>query len=341
MRTLPRNDRDLFIAANNSHMLAFDNVSGLPFWISDTLCRLATSGGFATRTLHTDQDETLFNARRPIILNGIEDIVTRSDLASRSLFLTLDPILTVLSGGIRRRPNTRLDRLPRMADFALWATACEPELWDKGTFSAAYFRNIAGAVECVIDADPVPCSVRDFMVDRDEWAGTSSSLLVELSRIVPERITKSKSWPDSARGMGGRLRRAAEVLRKAGVDIVFPTSHYHGRVFTITSRLEDKGALPSFSSRPSRVDETYKDINDLGMDGSRDGRRLQDGQDGTPLLPSRLPSRYSPLKNKGNGIIRDGRDGQDGRTPLLSEDDWQEGEIRTPPQSGARAFKLL
>jgi hypothetical protein len=72
LRALPREDRDLFIAASNGHVLAFDNVSGLPAWISDTLCRLATGGGFAVRQLYTDQDEVLFDAARPVILNGIE-----------------------------------------------------------------------------------------------------------------------------------------------------------------------------------------------------------------------------------------------------------------------------
>ena len=92
LRALPREDHDLFIAANNGHVLAFDNVSGLPAWISDTLCRLATGGGFAARQLYTDQDEVLFDACRPVILNGIEDIVSRPDLADRALFLTLEPI---------------------------------------------------------------------------------------------------------------------------------------------------------------------------------------------------------------------------------------------------------
>jgi hypothetical protein len=87
LRALPREIRDLFIAASNGHVLAFDNVSGLPAWISDTLCRLATGGGFAVRQLYTDQDEVLFDAARPVILNGIEDIVTRPDLADRALFL--------------------------------------------------------------------------------------------------------------------------------------------------------------------------------------------------------------------------------------------------------------
>jgi hypothetical protein len=148
LRALPREDRDLFIAASNGHVLAFDNVSGLPAWISDTLCRLATGGGFAMRQLYTDQDEVLFDAAWPVILNSIEDIVTRPDLADRAIFLTLEPIpeerrrpeaelwadfeaerprilgvlLDAVMQGLRRLPETRLEKLPRMADFALWAT---------------------------------------------------------------------------------------------------------------------------------------------------------------------------------------------------------------------------
>jgi hypothetical protein len=71
---LPREDGDLFIAASNGHVLAFDNVSGLPGWISDALCRLATGGGFAVRQLYTDHDEVLFDAARSVILNGIENL---------------------------------------------------------------------------------------------------------------------------------------------------------------------------------------------------------------------------------------------------------------------------
>jgi hypothetical protein len=92
LRALSREDRELFIAANNCHVLTFDNVSGLPGWTSDTLCRIATGGGFAVRQLYTDQEEVLFDVVRPVILNGIEDIVNRPDLADRSLFLNLEPI---------------------------------------------------------------------------------------------------------------------------------------------------------------------------------------------------------------------------------------------------------
>src|SRR5271166_2330593 len=84
VRALPREERELMIAANNGHVLAFDNLSSLPGWLSDALCRLASGGSFALRRLYTDADEVLFQAARPAILNGIEDIITRQDLADRA-----------------------------------------------------------------------------------------------------------------------------------------------------------------------------------------------------------------------------------------------------------------
>ena len=47
LRTAPRNEEDLLIAARHTHVLDFDNLSGLQPWMSDALCRLATGGGLA------------------------------------------------------------------------------------------------------------------------------------------------------------------------------------------------------------------------------------------------------------------------------------------------------
>src|SRR5262249_25958941 len=92
LRSLPRSERDLYIAASNAYVLGFDNVSDVQPWLADALCRLSTGGGFSTRQLFTDGDEVLFGSSRPIVLNGIEDIITRPDLADRSVVLTLAPI---------------------------------------------------------------------------------------------------------------------------------------------------------------------------------------------------------------------------------------------------------
>jgi hypothetical protein len=61
----------------------------MPPWISDALCRLASGGSFAARRLYTDEDEVLLSAARPVVLSGIEEVITRPDLADRAIFLTL------------------------------------------------------------------------------------------------------------------------------------------------------------------------------------------------------------------------------------------------------------
>jgi hypothetical protein len=103
VRALPREERKLMIAANNSHVLAFDNLSGLSPWFSDALCRLASSDSFAVRRLYTDDEEVLFKAARPALLNGIEDVIGCSDLADRAIFLSMGPI-----GEKQRRSETEM-----------------------------------------------------------------------------------------------------------------------------------------------------------------------------------------------------------------------------------------
>lgn len=324
LRALPREDRDLFIAATNGHVLAFDNVSGLPAWISDTLCRLATGGGFAVRQLYSDHDEVLFDAARPVILNGIEDIVTRPDLADRALFLTLEPIpeerrrpeqelwqafeaerprilgalLDAVVKGLAMLPQTRLDKLPRMADFALWATACETALWPAGTFWSAYRGNRDEAVEGVIDADPIAAAVRALMAAGTEWTGNASELLGALGEMTGERIAKSKTWPDSPRALAGRLRRAATFLRKIGIEIGFGRE---GRARTRIIRIsttepslpKTEGARPSASSAQSAPPHR---INPANSFGSGNVRTVGDWADGSRAGQASIV-RDNPLKS--------------------------------------------
>jgi hypothetical protein len=254
-------------------------VSRLQPWISDTLCRLATGGGFAVRQLYTDQDEVLFDAVRPVLLNGIEDIVERPDLADRAVFLTLEPIpeerrrpeaelwaafeaqrpriigtlLDAVVEGLKCLPETRLQKLPRMADFALWATACETALWPAGTFLSAFSGNRDEAVEGVIEADPIASAVRTFIATQREWTGTASDLLEALTEVVGERMAKAKTWPDNARALAGQLRRAATFLRKIGIEVTFKKE---GRsrtrvIHIVASAPENAGAQPSAPSASS------------------------------------------------------------------------------------------
>jgi hypothetical protein len=133
-------------------LLAFDNLSGLPPSLSDALCRVASGGSFAVRRLYTDDEEVFFEAARPSVLNGIEGVIGRADLADRAVFASLRPIgegarrseaelwreferarpailgalLDAVAHGLTAMHSVRLDRLPRMADFARapWPGTC-------------------------------------------------------------------------------------------------------------------------------------------------------------------------------------------------------------------------
>jgi hypothetical protein len=244
-RSPPREDRDLAIAASNAHILAIDNLSYIPTWLSDAFCRLATGGGYATRQLYSDTDEVLLALQRPVILTSIEDVVTRGDLADRAISIMLAPIeencrrsdaelraaydaarpsilgalLNAVVHGLKRLPHVRLDRLPRMADFALWATACETALWRTGTFDTAYRNNRTTAIDTVIEADGIAFAVRALMADRTEWTGTTAELLAALAGIAGERAARAREWPATPRALAGRLRRVAPALRHSGIHI--------------------------------------------------------------------------------------------------------------------------
>ncbi len=49
IRAVPKNDQTLMIWATNSHVIALDNLSSMPTWLSDAMCRLATGGGYSER----------------------------------------------------------------------------------------------------------------------------------------------------------------------------------------------------------------------------------------------------------------------------------------------------
>src|SRR5262249_56298561 len=64
-------------------------------------------------------------------------------------------------------PGIHPEQLPRMADFALWATACETAFWPAGTFARAYQANRRAAIEDLIDADPLAARIREIMANRN------------------------------------------------------------------------------------------------------------------------------------------------------------------------------
>ena len=152
-------------------------------------------------------------------------------------------------------PQVRLQRLPRMADFALWATACESAFRPAGTFETAYSNNRRDAIENIVDADPVAARVREIMADRAQWTGSASDLLQAGINVAGNPMVGNRSgWPKSPRALAGRLRRAQTFLRTLGIEIVFGRE---GRLGTRTIRITAIGENQSRNtvSTVSRVSD--------------------------------------------------------------------------------------
>jgi hypothetical protein len=248
LRAEPRDERDLAIAASNSWLVALDNLSYLSPWLSDALCRLSTGGGFATRALYSDNEEAIFDAQRPVLLTGIEDLATRPDLLDRAIVLSLPAITeevrlperefwqrfeaarprimgalcNTLSGALCKLPDLKLPTLPRMADFAVWATAGSRALgWDDDAFLGAYLENMSEAVGLALDNSPVVGPLSKLLDDeRGTWQGTCQELLDRLLKPFAGE-EPPKNWPRTARALSGALRRLAPALRKTGIEVEF------------------------------------------------------------------------------------------------------------------------
>jgi hypothetical protein len=249
LRAAPTNPRDLAISAGNSWCLGFDNISSVKPWLSDALCRVSTGSGFATRALYTDGGEKIFEGMRPVLLNGIDIDIERADLLDRGIFLSLLPIsdedreteaavwarfedrrpyilgslLDAVSCALRRLPQIKLPKLPRMADFAMWVCAAEPALgWQEGLFLEAYGRNRAEANALALEASTLVQPIMRI-ADRGEWQSTATALQSELvnDQLNNQLLGEQKPVPQTARELSQALRRLAPNLLQIGITVEF------------------------------------------------------------------------------------------------------------------------
>ena len=204
LRGQPRHEHDLAIAASRSWLVTFDNLSTIPDWLSDAFCRIVTGGAFAARQLFTDGDEVIFEYRRPAILNGIEELATRSDLLDRAVVVTLPKIddagrrdeeefwksfeaaqplilgalFDLMAGVLKHLPSVELQQKPRMADFARIGTALEASQgWAPGTFMPIYAGNRAIGNGIAIEASLIGPYIKAMAFQEGGWQGTPEHLL--------------------------------------------------------------------------------------------------------------------------------------------------------------------
>ncbi len=264
LRGAPKSESDLMIAATNGWIVAFDNLSKMPAWLSDALCRLATGGGLSTRALYTDSEETILAAQRPVMINGIEELAIRGDLLDRAIVVTAPPIaehdrkpeklfyrdfyaarprimgvlLDAVSCALRNVARVQLERTPRMADFTVWVEAATPSLrWKSGEFVKIYDDNREQANAAILETAFAQAVLKLSL----PWAGTATELHQLLGTLVDGQVRRLGDWPKSGRAVSNSLRRITPNLRAVGI-IIERGRQGHGRDRTIEIRRAGRDA---------------------------------------------------------------------------------------------------
>jgi hypothetical protein len=234
----PPRDADAWVtAAAGSWVVGLDNLSDIPSWLSDSLCRASTGDGDVRRKLYTDSDYAVFSFRRCIIFDAIDVGAMEPDLADRALPVTLDlipdenrrdeesfwpgwrqahplilgAVLDLAASVLARLPSVELARKPRMADYARILAAVDAEM---GTSALArYARQSADLAAEGLSGDPLAARIQEVFGGLFE--GTSAELLNLVTPGDPE-WKAPKGWPKDARAVTGRMRRLAPAFRKTG-----------------------------------------------------------------------------------------------------------------------------
>lgn len=326
VRSQPKSEDDLVVAAQHSRVLCFDNVSSLSADLSDSICRLATGGGLAKRQLYTDADAVVLSVCAPVVLTGIGSYIVRGDLADRAIPVTLKPIndadykpeseimaafrvaapgifgglLDAVSCSIRRRGE--VTAATRMADFNLAVEAAALAFgWKPGYVQALLAETRQRARMDLLSDDDLAQELVELVRVQGEWCGTVARLRSHLAGDGK----KAPDWlPRSARALGNAVRRLEPSLE--AVEIVVERRKTASERLLIL-RLARGGDAPQVPHAPQAAATAGSGVvcREVQEGGYAPFEQPQDegplganGASGASALPSHLKTAGSPFDDQ-------------------------------------------
>ncbi|WP_407838491.1 ATP-binding protein [Streptomyces sp. DSM 116496] len=283
-RSQPRDVKAWSAQAFNSWALCLDNISTIPPWLSDTLCKAVTGDGIVDRALYTDDDVVVLSFRRVLAMTTIDAGALAGDLAERLLMLDLQLIeedqrrteeeldtafdavrpavlgalFDLLAAVLAVLPGIKLESMPRMADFArVLAAVDQVQEWHTLDSYLATSANVAGDA---LEGDPFGTAVATLVEECGTWSGTAAQLLEQLP--LPGGF-RPQGWPKDATRASGRIKRLAPLLRSIGVavDDTQRSQDRHRHRLLVLSRIDP--APPTASTSPQ--DPLWPEVASLGQ----------------------------------------------------------------------------
>tara|TARA_R110002072_G_scaffold19443_4_gene72020 strand:- start:2170 stop:4725 length:2556 start_codon:yes stop_codon:yes gene_type:complete len=233
----PRDAEQWAVSIAATWIAVIDNVSHIPSWWSDSLCKSSTGEGSVRRKLYTDDGVSVLAMKRVIVLTSIDTGALRGDLGDRVLLVDLERIpdqerrteadlngqvtsqnprylgaLLSLFAKVMSIENVELEGLPRMADFAQVLAKMDRVL---GTQALNHYLGQQGRLaETQIEDDPVGMAIRNFIRSTGSFHGTTQDLLRAIRPDYPP-----KDWPWTPRKLSAHIKRITPALRAVGIEV--------------------------------------------------------------------------------------------------------------------------
>jgi hypothetical protein len=217
----------------HNYLAVYDNVKHIPKWFCDELCKATTGIGISKRTLFSDDDDTIYQYKRCIVINGINNVVVEPDALDRSIqmehkrikdenakedaeikarFEELRPKLFayILDIVVKALDNkSKLSKITggsmRMADSVYWGEAISRAMGEKPlAFANAYWENTGKQSANIIENHNLAQAIIRFVdtqctpKDGDNnllWVGKAADLLNDLTSIA----TQNKLYDESTK----------------------------------------------------------------------------------------------------------------------------------------------
>jgi hypothetical protein len=245
---------DLYVDAQDTHLLSYDNVDFIKGSLSDALCQLTTASAVKKRKFYTDADKLLLRAHNPILLNGIHPDIPRQDFLDRSISIHLSRITHLAPDAVNRTEadlplvmgyicdllaralanyaTTTLAQPTRLSLLAKLATAAEP-FGCATPFAELLAANQRDALIATQDNNLVIAALFELLAADQVWTGTYKRLLTALTNRADEATSRSPEWPASPHRLANLMRNHARLLREQGLEITAGAKTEHGRMVTI------------------------------------------------------------------------------------------------------------
>lgn len=238
--------------------------------------------------MNTNADDYIFEFQKCLAINGINNVANRSDLLDRAILIELcridesdrrelrelmrefandipyilGGIFDTLSKAMKIYPTVKLDKLPRMADFARWGYAIGEALGGLGNeFLEQYRENQNSRNIEVIHSNVVATLIVELMKNRYEWKG----LISELHRVLEENFlqcgisTKCKEFPAKPNALSRKIKEIESNLKEVGISFTIKSKMAGSEIILINEKIPP---LPPYQQFLAENRETENDISE-------------------------------------------------------------------------------